>query len=367
LLSGYASDKAPSIDKALYQGLDSRLPGSQWWSTPASSGTVLSGMQWQWDIYSGRHHELMNDNPDKVLTETDAWNGEDFSSVALTDDGTAYLRQDARLLDRIYPAAVAGRTLAFTYEDRSRDGSTPMAWIPVPSSLPNTQATVANSRYGVLVWRSGGDGSPTELQLPADFANTVVSDVSYTIESRKLVLSGAGAAGVLHFALVADSTSASASVRAAAKTELAAWAAAAFPNSYRLVNRATGKCLDVYNWSTADAGEVLQWTCGNGNNQRWQVESLGDGTSRLINTNSGKVLDVAGCGTADGTNIQQYTWWNNNCQRWQLVDTDSGWVRLLNPNSGKVADVADCNSADGTDVRLWTWLNNDCQQFSLQP
>jgi len=229
-LGGYTSDKAPSVDKAMYQGLDSRLPGSQWWSNVAVSGQVLSGTQWQWDIYSGRHHELMNDNPDKVLTEGDAWNDEDFSSVALDDAGAAYLRQDARLLDRVYPAAVAGKTLAFTYEDRSRDESTPMAWIPVPSSLPNTKTLVDASRYAVLVWRSGGDGSPTELRLPAGFRNTVVSDVSYTVQSRNLVLSGAGAAGKVHYALVADSVAPSATVLAAAKSELATWASTVFPS-----------------------------------------------------------------------------------------------------------------------------------------
>jgi hypothetical protein len=227
-LSGYTSDKAPSVDKAMYQGLDSRLPGSQWWSDPAGSGTVLSGMQWQWDLYSGRHHELMNDNPAKVLTTGDAWNGEDLSSVALADDGTAHLRQDSRLLDRVYPSAVAGKVLAFTYEDRSRDGSTPMVWTPVPSSLPSTQTTVANSRYAMLVWRSGGDGSPTEVRLPAGFANTVVSDVAYTVSSRTLLLSGAGAAGALHFALITDSAAPSAAVLTDTRSELAGWATAAF-------------------------------------------------------------------------------------------------------------------------------------------
>ena len=229
-LGGYTSDKAPSVDKAMYQGLDSRLPGAQWWSNVATSGPVLSGTQWQWDIYSGQHDELMNDNPSKVLTDGDAWNGEDFSSVALDSTGAAYLRQDARLLDRIYPAAVAGRTLAFTYEDRSRDGTTPMAWNPVPSSLPNTQTVVASSRYAVLVWRSGGDGSPTDLRLPAGYSNTIVSDVSYTLQSRDLLLSGAGTAGTVHFALVADSAAPSAAVLAAARTELATWAATAFPS-----------------------------------------------------------------------------------------------------------------------------------------
>jgi len=229
-LSGYTSDKAPSVDKAMYQGLDSRLTGAQWWGSVATSGPVLSGTQWQWDIYSGRHHELMNDNPDKVQTTGDAWNGEDFSAVALDDSGAAYLRQDARLLDRIYPAAVAGRTLAFVYEDRSRDGDSPMAWMPVPSSLPNVQTTVSSSRYAVLVWRSGGDGAATEVKLPAGFRNTIASDVAYTIsaDGRTLSLSGAGATGVVHYALITDATAPSAAALTAAKNELAGWAAAAF-------------------------------------------------------------------------------------------------------------------------------------------
>ena len=231
-LSGYTSDKAPSVDKAMYQGLDSRLTGAQWWGGVATSGPVLSGTQWQWDIYSGRHQELMNGNADNVQTTGDAWNGEDFSAVALDDSGTAYLRQDARLLDRIYPSAVAGRTLAFVYEDRSRDGSSPMAWIPVPSSLPNVTTTVNGSRYAVLVWRSGGDGAATEVRLPAGFRNTIASDVTYTIaaDGRTLSLAGSGASGVVHYALITDAAAPPAAVLAAARTELAAWAAAAFPS-----------------------------------------------------------------------------------------------------------------------------------------
>ena len=81
--------RRPTVHKAMYQALDSRLPGASWWSDPAASGPVLSGTQWQWDIYNGRHHELMNGNPDKVLTDGDAWNDEDLSAVRLDDSGTA--------------------------------------------------------------------------------------------------------------------------------------------------------------------------------------------------------------------------------------------------------------------------------------
>ena len=110
--------------RAMYQALDSRVPGASWWSQPgrlrpgavrfaSGSGTSTTAAT----------SELMNGNPDKVLTDGDAWNDEDLSAVRLDDSGKAVLRQDARLLDRVYPSATAGSTVAFTYEDRSRDGS----------------------------------------------------------------------------------------------------------------------------------------------------------------------------------------------------------------------------------------------------
>ncbi|MFE5812541.1 cellulase family glycosylhydrolase [Streptomyces sp. NPDC056479] len=247
-LSGSVSDKAPTVLKAMYQALDSRVPGARWWSDPAGSGPVLSGTQWQWDIYNGRHHELMNDNPDKVLTTGDAWNDEDLSAVRLDDSGTPTLRQDARLLDRVYPSATSGTTVAFTYEDRSRDGDTTLTWNPVPSSLPNVAQLVGSGQYGLLVWRSNSGSAPTELHLPASFptgSTTVVSDLgtvhsppSYTATtpvgvaaepggtgSRRLLL-GDTDSGALHYALVTNGTTApSATLLNAARSELAAWAA----------------------------------------------------------------------------------------------------------------------------------------------
>lgn len=143
---------------------------------------------------------------------------------------------------------------------------------------------------------------------------------------------------------------------------------AATPTSYRIVNRQSGKCLDVAGGSTADGANVLQWACHNGNNQSWRIEDLGDDTNRLVNVHSGKVLDVNNCGTGDGVNLQQWSWLNNNCQRFRLiVSAAEGWVRLVNASSGKVADVTDCGTADGVNVRQWTWLDNNCQQWQLQP
>jgi hypothetical protein len=236
-IAGYTSDKTPSVLKAMYQALDSRNSGTTWWARPGRSGKVLSGSQWHWDLYNGRHHELMNDNPDKVKTDGDAMNDEQFSSVRLDDAGTPVLTVDSRVVDRLYPRAVSGDTIAFTYEDLVRDGSQVLTWNRVPATMPNVRSLVGAGQFGVLVWRSNGGTAPTELHLPTTFpaaSSTVVSDLgsatglpAYTgtqpvaVDADRLVLSTSDTART-HFALVSN-TPASAELRAAAQQELTTW------------------------------------------------------------------------------------------------------------------------------------------------
>ncbi|WP_156722306.1 cellulase family glycosylhydrolase [Streptomyces apocyni] len=244
-LTGTSSDKAPSVGKAQYQALDSGLSGRTWWQNASAAGPVLSATQWQWDIYNGRHHEAMNDNPQKIRTEGDAWNDEDLSAVRLDDNGTPVLRQDARLIDRLYPSAVAGRTLAFLYEDRSRDAGQTVTWSRIPSDMPELARMTGSDRpYGVLVWRGNGTSAPTELHLPAGFdpaTTTVVTDLDTVTgpgttgairvapepggtTARRILLSG-NAEGP-HFALI-SAEPATAERRTAVQRELSRWAAAA--------------------------------------------------------------------------------------------------------------------------------------------
>lgn len=253
-VTGYTSDKSPSVLKAMYQALDSSIPGADWWSDAAASGTVLSGTQWQWDIYNGQHDELMNGNPDEVETSGDGWNGEDYSVVDMNSSGNVELRFDSQLLDQLYPEAVAGTTLAFTYEDRSTDGSTVMTWNPVPSSLPVVSALVGSGQYGVLVWKSNGGAAPTQINLPLSFTSantTVVSDLGAVTDppaysasgevanapiavsalpsgggAQRLLISDTDPAGTLHYALITNgSTSTTAAQLASAQQELASWMA----------------------------------------------------------------------------------------------------------------------------------------------
>ncbi|MEU6038511.1 cellulase family glycosylhydrolase [Actinomadura sp. NPDC047616] len=252
-LTGATSDRTPWMVRGMYQAMDYGVPGRNWWDRPASGGGVLSALQWHWDIYSGRHRELMNGNPDKVQTEGDGWNDEDHSVVRTDDAGQVTLRLDQRVLDRLYPAAVAGDTLAFAYEDLARSGyggaGQQQAWLTVPSSMPNVAALVKDRQYGVLVWRESSTGAPTELHLPQSFApagTAVVSDLGAlggvpsggviraeretgSGTARRLVIApSARTPGAVHYALVVNTASGTPERLAAARAELDAWKARNF-------------------------------------------------------------------------------------------------------------------------------------------
>ena len=120
---------------------------------------------------------------------------------------------------------------------------------------------------------------------------------------------------------------------------------------YKLVNRNSGKLLDVSNKSSADGGNVIQWTDTGGTNQQWQFVSTGNGYYKIVNRNSGKLLDVSGKSTADGADVIQWTDNGGANQQWSFVDAGDGYYKLVNRNSGKLLDVSSRSMADGEDIQ----------------
>jgi hypothetical protein len=135
---------------------------------------------------------------------------------------------------------------------------------------------------------------------------------------------------------------------------------------YRIVARHSSKVLAVLGASTANSGDVVQWTYGGATaNDEWQLVDLGTGYSRVVNRHSGKVLNVAGVSTANGANVDQWSWANVNQQQWQITDLGSGYHRFTARHSGKVLNVSGAGTADGANVDQWSWANVNQQQFQL--
>ncbi|WP_043637930.1 RICIN domain-containing protein, partial [Nonomuraea candida] len=85
---------------------------------------------------------------------------------------------------------------------------------------------------------------------------------------------------------------------------------------YVLVNRNSGKALDVYNLATNDGARITQWARNNQNQQQWQFVDSGGGYYRVKSRHSGKVLDVHNFSTANGGAIVQWTDGNGTNQQW---------------------------------------------------
>ncbi|WP_244298395.1 RICIN domain-containing protein [Micromonospora cremea] len=64
---------------------------------------------------------------------------------------------------------------------------------------------------------------------------------------------------------------------------------------------------------------IQLWSYSGGNNQQWRAEPEGGGYYRLVNRNSGKCLDVPGASTADSVQLVQYTCNGTAAQSFRLV------------------------------------------------
>ncbi|MBQ1048123.1 RICIN domain-containing protein [Micromonospora sp. C51] len=143
-------------------------------------------------------------------------------------------------------------------------------------------------------------------------------------------------------------------------------AATVDPNAwYVLVNRNSGKALDVYGLATNDGARISQWTRNDGANQQWQFVDSGGGFYRLKSRHSGKVLDVSNASTADGAAIVQWSDHNGANQQFRLADSDGGHVRLVSRHSGKVVEVQGASTADGANVVQYADWNGGNQQWQL--
>ncbi len=134
--------------------------------------------------------------------------------------------------------------------------------------------------------------------------------------------------------------------------------------SYVLVNRNSGKALDVYNLATNDGARIAQWSRNDGAQQQWQFVESGGGYYRLRSRLSGKVLDVSGRSTADGAALIQWTDNNAANQQFSIQDVD-GYIQLISRNSGKAVEVQGASTADGANVVQYADWNGANQQWQL--
>ncbi len=137
--------------------------------------------------------------------------------------------------------------------------------------------------------------------------------------------------------------------------------------TYNIINRNSGKYLDVEDLGTSDGTNVQQWTSTGGTNQQWEITDVGDGYYRLSPAHAtSKALDVEGISTDDGANVHIWEYLSGANQQWRFNDAGDGYYQIEARHSGKLLEVAGASTDDGANVQQWPNNGHHCQHWSLQ-
>lgn len=130
-----------------------------------------------------------------------------------------------------------------------------------------------------------------------------------------------------------------------------------------IVNRNSGKYLDVSGDSTANNAPIVQYTANNQADQAWSLANAGGGFFKLINRNSGKLLNIPGPTTTQGTQLVQYQDDGNSNSQWSLTSISGGYYNIVSRYDSQDVDVQGNSLADNAPVVQWSNNGGTNQQW----
>ncbi len=142
------------------------------------------------------------------------------------------------------------------------------------------------------------------------------------------------------------------------------------PAYFMLVNRNSGKCLDLISGNTGNGAQINQWSYDyNGPNQRWVLAPTENSDHfRISSWVSNKCACIENDSTAAGAKLHAWDYvGNNSSQQFDLLDAGNGYYKIRNVRSGLILEVANGGTADNDRVQQAADTGALHQQWRLQP
>lgn len=140
---------------------------------------------------------------------------------------------------------------------------------------------------------------------------------------------------------------------------------------YEIVAHHSGRVLDVQGGSCAlaDGVVVQQWDYLGGLNQQWYLAGNAETGYTIVSRGSGKALQVRGNSTVNGGAIEQSTRTDAPNQRWRMDSVGDGYYKISSLSSGLVLDVTGGPGAtqNGALVQQWAYAGGTNQQWRFVP
>ncbi|MEV4638015.1 ThuA domain-containing protein [Actinoplanes sp. NPDC049548] len=138
------------------------------------------------------------------------------------------------------------------------------------------------------------------------------------------------------------------------------------PAWHSLVNKNSGKCVDVRAAGTTSGTPIQQYTCNGTNAQQYELAATTGGYVRINNRgNSAQALDVTNVSVADNAPVQTWAYSGGANQQWQQVAEGDGYHHFVNRNSGKCLTVPGASTADSVQLVQYTCNGSAAQSFRL--
>ncbi|KUJ64937.1 hypothetical protein ACZ90_53460 [Streptomyces albus subsp. albus] len=134
---------------------------------------------------------------------------------------------------------------------------------------------------------------------------------------------------------------------------------------FQLVNRKTGKAIDVPGAATAEGTGLVRYTAGTAANQRFRLIPVGEGVHEIYTTHASTPLawDIAGGTAENGAKLVQWTPLHGTNQQWRITDTDDGYATITCLRSGKALGVTGDSAADNAAIEQQTPHGGTGQQW----
>ncbi|MEV4560696.1 RICIN domain-containing protein [Kitasatospora sp. NPDC049285] len=134
---------------------------------------------------------------------------------------------------------------------------------------------------------------------------------------------------------------------------------------YTIKNVNSGQVLDDYNFNTADGASVNQWPSTGGNNQQWSITPVSGQLVKIVNRYSGKALEIPWNSHWRTTAADQSTYSGGNNQLWYFEPTSGGYL-LRNYESRQVLEVTGASTANGATTDQSNAVNQSHQAWTIQ-
>lgn len=140
-------------------------------------------------------------------------------------------------------------------------------------------------------------------------------------------------------------------------------------STYKIVNRASGKVLEVPGGANTNALQLQQYTDNGATAQQWVVTDVGSYNNyyklRSVSSSDGKVMDVRNGTKNNGEAIQLMPDYNNTAQQFRLFKLSNGYWSIVNVNSNKAVEVAGSSTANNAPIQQNLYRGNLNQQWQL--